>query len=69
MIRTASGPAGPGVVSLVKPAVQQSVFLITIEHRSKCKLHQKYNEWLTKYEEEQKELEKKRLEEQDLKQQ
>ena len=63
------GPQGPGVISLMKPSVQQSVFLITIEHRKNCKLHKKYNEWLTKFEEEQKELEKKRMEEQDLKQQ
>lgn len=45
-----------------------SVFMITIEDRPGCKLHKQYNEWLTKYEEEQRELDRKRLEEQDLQQ-
>ena len=44
-------------------------FLITINHRKNCKLHERYNAWLTKLEEEQKLLEKKRLAEQELKQQ
>ena len=43
------------------------MFVITIDHRKKCKLHQSYNEWLTKLEKEQQLLEKKRLEEQELK--
>ena len=45
------------------------MFVITIDPTKKCKLHQRYNEWLTKLEEEQKLIEKKRLEEQELKQQ
>lgn len=67
MMRGGSG-SGAGA-NMVKTQAQTPVFLITIEDRETCKLHRKYNEWLTKYEEEQKELEKKRLEEQDLKQQ
>ena len=44
------------------------MFVITIDPKKNCKLHQKYSEWLTKLEEEQKMIEKKRLEEQELKQ-
>lgn len=44
-----------------------SMFIITIDNRKTCKLHQRYSEWLTKLEEEQKEIEKKQMEEQELK--
>ena len=69
LMRGMDGSGGASAVNMIKPQASTPVFLITIENRDHCKLHKKYNEWLTKYEEEQKELEKKRLEEQDLKQQ
>ena len=57
-----SRSGGLGVADMINED-DQPVFLITIEERFHCKLHKKYNEKLAKYEEEQKELEKKRLEE------
>ena len=49
--------------------IPAATFIITIDNRKKCKLHQRYNEWLTKLEEEQKLIEKKQMEEQELQQQ
>ena len=46
------GSCGATGVNMLKPQASQPVFLITIENREHCKLHKKYNEWLTKYEEE-----------------
>ena len=43
-----------------------AIFLITIDPRDTCSMHHKYSKWLTKYEEEQQKIEKKRLEEQEL---
>ena len=51
-VRGMGGSVGPGIVNMIKPQAQQPVFLIIIENREHCKLHHKYNEWLTKYEEE-----------------
>ena len=39
---------------------QMSVFVITIDHKKSCKVHERYTEWLTKHEDEMKELEKKK---------
>ena len=47
----------------------RSQFLITIDHRANCKLHERYHAYLTKLEEKQKLEEQKRLAEQELKQQ
>jgi len=46
-----------------------AVFMITINERPHCHNHKKFSEWLKAHEGEQAELEKRRLEEHDLKQQ
>ena len=44
------------------------IFVITIQERNHCELHIKYQEWFRKYDEELKEIERKKIEEKELEQ-
>lgn len=63
-------PAPPmgGALIATAPVEKGNIFLITIEHRESCQLHARYSEYLNRLEEQRKEVERKRLEEQELRQ-